>query len=377
MAASAAVATPALGASAGPGAPPRLSYGAAWGATAAALLAIVIWTRSLSLPYLALPVAALLAAIALAWWTRARSGAREWARPRAALLPLWGAMTAALVGIGFGVATTYELSLVGSRWEALVARREQRLTTQLDRRMSAVIRSGRDAVTDAATAAGAAGGQPPSLAVLFARLADVQQRTGVSAIVIIDSVGQPMAWAGDHRGRLPDGVRGNGFPIQYLESPLFSYLYYSAAVGNRGEHAVAAILLQTGLPMKDAPAVSFADRFAERLQARPLFAPGSAAGAAWTLSANGRPVVHASFQRLTQSEWRDGVATSGRRAALLAVVAGLLLLAWSWLRRRDGRQGASSGLPLVLLVAAAALAPLGDVLGIPRLFSPGLFMLPY
>jgi signal transduction histidine kinase len=261
---------------------------------------------------------------------------------------------------------------VGPQWAALVAEREARLTAALDTRMDLVLRSGRAAAEQAAASAAA-----PSAGGLMADLAAVQERTGVAAVAVVDSAGQLVAWAGEHRGQVPEEVRAAGPPIVYVERPLFSYIYFTAASAARRERSVAAVLLQTGLPMREPAADAFADRFWAGQHARPVFGPGGAPGAAWTLKGQGGAIAHASFERLTQAEWRDALSTRGRRAALLTVALGLLLLSLSWLRRPQGRVGARSAVPLALLALAAGLAPIGRVLEVPRLFSPGFFMLPY
>lgn len=347
------------------------AYLGAWVATAAALIAIIIWSRSLRTAYLAFPLPPLAAAVVLGW-----RAARRWSHSaparRAPLLPLGAAMVMTVIAFALAGATAHELARVGDDWPTLMRERERRLAAALDTRMALVVSSGRQAAQVAADRAAA-----PSAHGLFADLAALRERTGMDAVAIVDSAGQLLAWAGEHRGRLPDAVRVPGPPIQYVERPLFSYLYFTAPTRLRGERAVAALLLQTGLPMRQSAANAFADRFAAALHARPVFAPGGGAGSAWTLAWERGAVAHASFERLTQAEWRDDLATHGRRAALIAIVAGLLFLAWSWLRRPAGRAGARSAVPLALVAGAAALAPIGRILEVPRLFSPGFFMLPF
>ena len=341
-------------------------FPAAWAATAAALLLVVVWSRSLQTVYLVLPALPLLIALPLAWRANRIRTPRE---PLRARMPLAAALGATLLALGFAGVTQHELSLVSSRWNSLLAARDRRLTRELDARMAELVSSGRTAAARAAVRAAA-----PTPLGLFADLTEIREHTGVDAIAVFDSAGQLQAWAGEHRGQLPDTVRTAGPPIQYVERPLFSYLYFSEPTRVRGERAIAAILLQTGLPGRSPAAGDVADRFLGRSGAQPLFAAGPARDAVWTLALDGHAVVHASFERMTQAQWRDEVATRGRRATLLAVVLGILLLSWSWLRRQDG-SGRWSGVSLVLVAAAAAFAPLGDVLGIPRLFSPGFFTL--
>ncbi len=330
---------------------------------------VIVWSRSLRTPYLAFPAVALAAAGALAWRAGRDRGAPALAQ---ALLPLHAALGVGLIALGLAGAAAYELTRVGPQWDALVAEREARLSAALDTRMDLVLRSGRAAAEQAAAAAAT-----PSAGGLMADLAAVQERTGVAAVAVVDSAGQLIAWAGEHRGQVPEEVRAAGPPIVYVERPLFSYIYFTSASAARRERSVAAVLLQTGLPMREPAADALADRFLASQHARPVFGPGGAPGAAWTLRGPGGAIAHASFERLTQAERRDTLSTRGRRAALLTVALGLLLLALSWLRRPQGRVGARSAVPLMLLALAAGLAPIGRVLEVPRLFSPGFFMLPY
>ena len=294
------------------------AFVAVWAATALALLLVVVWSRSLRPSYLSFPAVPIVVAVVLLWRTwRARRR-----RPfGSAGIPLLAGLAVALVALALGAGAERRLALLGSDWQQLVAQRERHLARVLDRRMGQVVRSGQEAA-----AAAAAKAATPSPAGLFADLAEIQQQSGVDAVAVLDSSGQLVAWAGSHRGRLPDTVRGAGPAIQYREQPLFSYLYFSAPARTRGERAVSVVLLQAELPVPQTASSAVADRFARQTDVRPVFVAGGSSSAAWTLMEAGRPVVHASLERLTQAVWRDGLATRTRYLALVLVGIGLLLL---------------------------------------------------
>src|SRR5690606_41365041 len=85
--------------------------------------------------------------------------------------------------------------------------------------------------------------------------------------------------------------------------------------------AMAAILVEAGLPGEARDGEALADRFAARTGARPLFAPRGSTEARGSLVADGDTLVHARFEQPSQAEWRARVADQGRRA--VSICAGL------------------------------------------------------
>ncbi|MBX6364847.1 MAG: HAMP domain-containing histidine kinase [Gemmatimonadetes bacterium] len=342
------------------------AFVAACATVCAAILIVLAWSRWLR-PWL-LVVAGLLAVAGAVLTWRARREPRAVRAP--ALLQLCAAIGAVLLALAVGGAAARQLASIGSRWDALLAQRQARLVARLDERMAALVRRGEEAAVLAADRAAR-----PSARGLFADLADVRRSQDVAAVAIVDTTGTFVAWAGDHRGRVPEEVRTGNARVFYAERPLFSYLYFAAPVPGGRERAISAILLQTGLPARQSQAVGFADVFAARTGARPIFAPGLGTNAAWMLTVDGRPVAHADFDRVGQAEWRARLVTQTRRSLFaLTAIAGLLL-ALAWLRARP-RVRFASAVPLAATTVALGLAPLGDVFGMTRLFSPAFFVLP-
>src|SRR5690606_32834633 len=260
---------------------------------------------------------------------------------------------------------------ITSDWDRLVEAREARLASQLERRMSAVLARGHRAAELAARTATRFG----ETADRFAELEAVRRRTGVAAVAIFRDAGDVVAWAGDHRGAVPPEVRHAPPGVFYFERPLFSYLYFSQPIEGRGERAVAAILLETSLPLQESHDAGFAGEFSARTGVLPLFGEGASPSAAWHLVAQGDTGLHARFEPLSQGRWRTAAAVTGRRLVLAFGGIALVLLGHAWLRLR--RSGAATAVPLAFTLIALGVAPLGTVLGLETLFSPAFFLLPF
>src|SRR5690606_27948875 len=282
---------------------------------------------------------------------------------------VYGALAVVAFGLVAGSLTAYRLSRITSDWDRLVEAREVRLAAQLERRMSAVLARGRRAADIAARTAANAGG-----AERFAELEALRRRTGVEAIAVFRDNDDLVAWAGDHRGAVPREVRGAAHGIVYIERPLFSYLYFSRPVEGRGERVVAAVLLETSLPLQEARGVGFAADFAARTGVLPLFGEGGSPSAAWHLEEQGDSILHARFEPTSQARWRAAAAVTGRRLVLAFSALALVLLGHAWLRVWSS--GAATAVPLVVALVAMGVAPLGQALGLEALFSPALFLLP-
>ncbi|MBI4410236.1 MAG: HAMP domain-containing protein [Gemmatimonadetes bacterium] len=341
---------------------------AAFAALYAGVLLALLWARALHPAYLA--AGALATLVALVARRRAARSAGEPAPGPA--FPL--ALIALAITLAAGLYTERGLDRIAADWDRLLSQRQQRLATTLDRRFEPLVERGTRAATLAATrAAGVRGSR------LFASLAELRARSGVNALAVVDPVGEVVAWAGDHRGPLPAEVRAGG-AITYVERPLFSYLYFARPVPGRGERAIAAVLLQTGLHVPE-PAAGFDERFAALTGARPRFTVSRSAAAEWRLVLAGDTVLGARFDTPTQAEWRAVVVRGGRRLVTGLAALALLALSIAWLRwcHAAGATGHgkrwSTAAPLIAAAVAAAAAPLGQVFGPGRLFSPALFLL--
>jgi hypothetical protein len=142
----------------------------------------------------------------------------------------------------------------------------------------AVVAHGRAAATAAAQQAARPRGD------LFRQLGLLREQSGVDALAVYTDAGDLVAWAGEHRGPLPDSVwlRGDGMPY-FEERPLFSYLYFSVPVAGRAEHAVAAVLVETGIIGEGRDGAT-ADIVAARTRTRATFRRGAGPDAVWALA---------------------------------------------------------------------------------------------
>ncbi|MFW6079615.1 MAG: HAMP domain-containing protein, partial [Gemmatimonadota bacterium] len=342
-----------------------------WLACAVVLVAVVLWTRLLQPVYLAAGASVWVAAAALllAALRSPRSRGEEdegGERPRGL-----GALTAACVvlaaALAIGGHTQHRLGRVATEWPALAAEYRTGRTAVVEERVTAAIRRARRVVELASERAAEADG---ATGELFASLEELRRHADIAAVAVFSSAGDLTAWTGEHRGDLPVAVRAGGTRIVFAERPLFSYLYVSSAVDGRSGHTVAVLALESSLPVRGG-VETVAEEIARRVGARPDFATGSREDASWELVEAGETIVHARFDPVTQTAWRERTAGSGRGGGLALAAAAFLLLALA-----SARRGASGALPLALAAALVAVAPLGTVLGLDPLFSPAFFLLP-
>lgn len=272
--------------------------------------------------------------------------------------------------IALGGVVDARLDRIATDWEELVRERRARLDRELDARLRLAVMRGRAAARQAAEQVAEA-----SSGSRFARLAAVRERTNVEALAVFDPAGEPVAWAGDHYGPFPRGARIARDGILFVDRPLFSYLYFSHPVEGTDLHAVAAILLQTGLEPGQHGSPGLAERFAERNDARPYFSSGPGEPDSWQFEVDGDIIAHAQFEPFVQADWWAKVGNGGRRVVLPIVALSYLLLVVGWYRR-ETRFRFASAIPLLGVASFFTIAPLGPALGAERLFSPVLFLLP-
>jgi signal transduction histidine kinase len=329
------------------------------------LLLALAWARTLTAGWLPAAAAAGAAAALLLVW----SGSRGNGVPllRLALVALAGVLvTGALAERRFG--------LVAYDWPQLVAQREAALAVALERRMADAEARGREAADRAARAAAEA-----SDADRFGRLAEVQAALRVDAVFVLGEAGNLVAWAGDHRGAIPDEVRDRPVPVHFAERPLFSYLYFSTPVAGSAEQAVAAVLVETGVVPRAEEEALTALTLAARTRVPASFrsGPGRTDDVAWSLVERGDTVVHARIARVTQADLRADVERWGQRVAVGLAFLGFALAAVGWLRSVGPRPPLRlAALPLLVAALLLVVAPLDRALGLQRLFEPGLFVLP-
>jgi signal transduction histidine kinase len=335
----------------------------AFGATTLSLSLLVAWARELRAPWLVAALAALLGAAALLLLARRRTRRPVPGGIAAALLVL-------LVGMGLAASYAWQFHRMERDWAGVVAQRQAQLGGALDTRMAAVVDRGRAAAGTAAALAARPG------ADLFRQLAALREQAGVDALAIYTDAGDLVAWAGEHRGPLPDSVLLMPGAAWFEERPLFSYLYFSAPLPGRGQHAVTAVLVETGIIGEGRDGAT-ADIVAARTRTRANFRRGGGPDAVWALVEAGDTVVHARLEPQTQLEARRVLERTSRRVAVLTVAGAYVALALAWLRWvAPARAGFAVALPLLFLALLGGTAPLRDAIGAERFFSPLLFTLP-
>jgi signal transduction histidine kinase len=333
----------------------------AFGATVVSIGLLVAWTKELRPGWVI--AAAVAHVVASLLFVRARRRLRAPVSTRLA-----AALAIVLLGIGTAAAFTWQFQRLDVTWPELVARRDQRQAAALEQRMADVAESGRRAAEAATHLLGRPAREQ------FRELAELRERAGMDALALLSATGEPIAWAGEHRGLLPDSVCCTGTVPYFGEGPLFSYLYFPHPAGTRGDRAVAAVLLETGFA--DLEETGFDDVFAGGLGSRASFRRGGGPDAVWALTAGADTVVHARLARMTQAEWRAAQDRTARRTVLLAVLLGHFVLSLAWLRwTAPAHSRWAASLPLLLAVPLLAGLPLRGTLGEDRIFSPTLFIL--
>jgi hypothetical protein len=192
-----------------------LSACAAFVSAAATLFILLAWTRRLSTTLLIVAGATLALAVLAAWRQRTLlSGSKL-------LLASCAVLAFTLVA---GILADRRFARIEFDWNAVVAEREAHLSARLAERMADVTRTGLLAAERAAEV-------PDTTRVAaFAWLDALRNDMGVDALVLFDEVGGLVAWAGDHRGSIPEVVRRGIARPYYAERPLYSYLYFTAPV---------------------------------------------------------------------------------------------------------------------------------------------------
>ena len=334
---------------------------AAFGATVLAMLLLLAWTRELQPAWLVASAAAWVAAAFLAWRAPAL-------HTRTTLLV---GLTLLLAGLGLGAVFTLQFQRMERDWDGVVVRRHAGIGVALGREMADVALRGHEASASAATTAAAARGNE-----LFRRLELIREQTRVDALAVYTETGELVAWAGSHRGPVPDSAWLLAGTPYFEERPLFSYLYFPTVVQGSGERAVAAVLVETGV-LGEGGEGGFTDVVAAGTGTRASFRRGAGGDAAWAMVAGRDTIVHARLEPLTQAEWRGRLNRTARRAITLLVLGGLLVVAAGWLRwSAPTHSRIAAALPLALLAPVVALAPLRDATGADRFFSPLLFSVP-
>jgi signal transduction histidine kinase/uncharacterized membrane protein YqaE (UPF0057 family) len=335
----------------------------AFGATVLTLYLLVAWTRQLEVGWLLAATAASVAAVLLTW--------HAWRR-RAVRAELVLSLGMLLLGAGFATVTAWQFERLDQSWSGIVERREARLGAELNARMSEVVARGRAA---AAQTAAIAGSRTRSTD-LFGPLETLVEQHQVDGLALYTVQGGLIAWAGEHRGELPDTLWLREMSAYFEERPLFSYVYFPVRVPGREEYAIAAVLVETGIINEEGEG-GIGGVVEARTQTRASFRSGGGSDEVWSLVVEGDTVVHARLEPLTQRSWRELLERRARRLVLLTVLIAYIALGVGWLRSTGPiRPPWAAALPLVGLLPIVISAPLRETFGAERLFSPVLFALP-
>ncbi|MBR9991306.1 MAG: hypothetical protein KFH98_16200, partial [Gemmatimonadetes bacterium] len=335
----------------------------AFGATVLTIYLLVWWTRQLEIGWLAAALLAFVAAIVLAGAARRRGGV-----PGALLVSL-GLL---LPGAGFAAVAAWQVDRIEENWTGIVERRQARLGAELNARMLEVVERGQAAASQAAAIAGSRRESTD----MFRPLATLLAQHQVDAIALYTASGGLVAWAGEHRGELPNALWERERTAYFEERPLFSYLYFPVRVPGRDEYAIAAGLVETGIISGEGEG-GIGAVVEARTRTRASFRSGGGTDEVWSLAINGDTIVHARLEPLTQRSWREMQERLARRVVLLLSLSSYVALCIGWLVTISASRPAWAAiLPVAALLPIMVAAPLRETLGAERLFSPVLFAVP-
>ncbi len=331
---------------------------AVWASAYVSLVSVLHWSAKLALPSLGVSLFTLIIAAGL---SRLARGSRLISPP------FYLALVVLALANAWGGYTTWRLSQLRHEWPQIVSERQRRLHEELDRRVDGIVGRGRQTAAVAANRAARIDSTG-----LFGMLAQVRQESGVDAIALFRETGQLVAWAGEHRGRLPDSVRLGRTRVTFVEQPLYNYIYFATPVPDRRMVAVSAVLLGAALPQHASDA-AVSERVRQLVRQGATFRPGPGPERSWPLIVDNDTIAHARLTTITQARWRDRVVTVAQRVTLALAALALVLIGAAWLRRPNRRLATT--IPLFAAAGMLAVAPLG-ALGLGALYSPGLFLLP-
>ena len=325
--------------------------------TAALLLA---WSRAGQPAFLAL--AAVSAAATAVLYFRCYSALTRHALLNTAFFSL-------LLGLFAAVPIAWRLQRLGADWQQLQERHAIDTRAELDRRLNALIERGNQAADQAAIA------NRDARRVLFAELERLRLKSKVDALAVFGDSGELYAWAGEHRGRIPNNVRSGMSSIQFVEGPLYSYLYFVRPHASGSGRVAAAILLDAALPIETTQSLlsEAADPF---IGSGAAFLPGPGGPEDWSLVIGGDTLLHARLEPASQSEWRDRLLRLAQRFEVAVAMAALLLLAIAWFREPLRPPRLQALVPFLGAGLIVTAAPIGGATDLQDLFSPGLFLLP-
>src|SRR5690606_24258156 len=121
------------------------------------------------------------------------------------------------------------------------------------------------------------------------------------------------AWAGEHRGEVPEDARQGRSAYIFHDGPLFGYLYLSRPLDG-GNTVVAAFMLESAVEVAEGN-VPLVERFERQFGARPRFCPQElpCADFDWDYETRDQRIMSVSFAGVTQQNWWNREALSTRR----------------------------------------------------------------
>ena len=267
-----------------------------------------------------------------------------------------------------GAAAAWEIETLADNWTGRVAAKEVATRNLLEKRFEQVRVNGVAAAEEAARRASV----EHDTTLLFYSLESLQDSANVDGLAVFGSLGELIAWAGEHRAQIPEAVRFGKDRSAFVEQPLYSYLYFTAPIPGTSGYAVAALLLAKSVHgnIHEVDATGIADLIAH---AGGIVQPGKGDAGSWQLVVGEDTMAHVVFRSEVQSEWRANVAGWARRNGMLL---SLVVLVAIWLALVNAEVSSRARLafvsttPLLLPVVVDGRSAFGT------LFSPGDFLLP-
>jgi signal transduction histidine kinase len=334
---------------------------ALWALLYAALALLLAWSRDGIVTWLGAAALATASAAVL----RARFHASITSRTHATI-----AILLLTLGCALALYSASRLHRLGTHWEQLQTQRSAGVRQALEQRMALVLAQGRQVATQAAMVPSAA-----SRRVWFEQLQDLQRTSNVDALAVFGEQGELLAWSGEHRGRLPDGVRLGPEPVIFVERPLYSYLYFNAPLEGRSGSVMVAILLDAALPA-GVEEPGLAAQMGALAGRNATFLPGPGTAGDWSLVTGGDTLVHVRLEPINQTEWRLELLRAAQRFLAVLALLVLVTLGLGWFRDPARPLHGTAVLPFLGMASVVFAAPLGSIFGLEELFSPGLFLFP-
>ena len=269
-----------------------------------------------------------------------------------------------------GIAVGFHTDLVDRRltedWQSYWNGRRDDVGGELERVLNDLVARGDSSVARVLRAAATAGER----ANLQDSLQAVVDESGMAAAAVYGPDDRLAAWAGGHRGRVPDGALAGSSQYSYFGTPLFSYLYFTAEIPGGLGTAMVASLMRSDLPEAFATGLGdFVSRFREETGERIRIARTDRVAGPGVFDFGWEDEALLSF---TVQEPDPLTRRSERRGRGIHIVIALAALVWLL----ESFGGSRRGLPysIAALLAATAVLPLEGLLP-PDLVDPAFFRL--